>query len=208
MSGKVATGSVLLMHDVGLHARPSVKLTKLAKTFASRIELALAGDGPWIDAKSIVKVMATKAPKNTVLHFRAEGDDAKAAVDALDRAGRRAISRMRRPGSRATWPMPEPVELKGRPAAPGVAAGPLFRFDAEIARRLPTGDAKRERAGARRRGRAGDRADRSADRDDGRREPRHSRIPGGDARRRRADRPCPRRRSRPATAPRPRGSRR
>ena len=41
--------------------------------------------------------------------------------------------------------MPEPVELKGRAAAPGVAAGPLFRFDAEIARRLPTGDTKRER---------------------------------------------------------------
>jgi phosphotransferase system enzyme I (PtsI) len=40
--------------------------------------------------------------------------------------------------------MPEPVELKGRPAAPGVAAGPLFRFDAEIARRLPTGDVAQE----------------------------------------------------------------
>lgn len=83
MSGRNATGSVLLTHDVGLHARPSVKLTKLAKTFASRIELALAADGPWIDAKSIVKVMATKAPQNSVLHFRAEGDDAKTAVDAL-----------------------------------------------------------------------------------------------------------------------------
>jgi phosphocarrier protein HPr len=83
MSGRNATGSVLLTHDVGLHARPSVKLTKLAKTFASRIELALTSDGPWIDAKSIVKVMATKAPQNTVLHFRADGDDAKKAVDAL-----------------------------------------------------------------------------------------------------------------------------
>ncbi len=41
--------------------------------------------------------------------------------------------------------MPEPVELKGRAAAPGVAAGPLFRFDAEISRRLPTGNAERER---------------------------------------------------------------
>ncbi len=41
--------------------------------------------------------------------------------------------------------MSEPVELKGRPAAPGIAAGPLFRLDAEIALRLPTGDAKRER---------------------------------------------------------------
>jgi phosphocarrier protein len=83
MSGRIATGSVLLTHDVGLHARPSVKLTKLAKTFASRIELALAADGPWIDAKSIVRVMATKAPQNSFLHFRAEGDDARTAVDAL-----------------------------------------------------------------------------------------------------------------------------
>jgi len=41
--------------------------------------------------------------------------------------------------------MPDPVELKGRAAAPGVAVGPLFRFDAEIARRLPTGNADRER---------------------------------------------------------------
>jgi phosphocarrier protein len=83
MSGKVMTGSVLLTHAVGLHARPSVKLTKLAKTFASRVELALATEGPWIDAKSIVRVMATKAPQHAVLHFRAEGDDAERAVDAL-----------------------------------------------------------------------------------------------------------------------------
>ena len=78
-----ASGTVLLTHEVGLHARPSVKLTKLAKTFSSRIELAVASDGPWIDAKSIVKVMATKAPKDTVLHFRAAGPDAAAAVEAL-----------------------------------------------------------------------------------------------------------------------------
>ena len=29
------TGSILMTHDVGLHARPSVKLTKLAKGYAS-----------------------------------------------------------------------------------------------------------------------------------------------------------------------------
>lgn len=75
--------SVLITHDVGLHARPSVKLTKLAKSFAARIELGLSPDGPWIDAKSIVKVMAAKAPKGATLHFRAEGDDAEAAIAAL-----------------------------------------------------------------------------------------------------------------------------
>jgi len=75
--------SVLMRHEVGLHARPSVKLTKLAKNFGARIDLGLSAEGPWIDAKSIVKVMAAKAPKNTVLYFRAEGDDALAALAAL-----------------------------------------------------------------------------------------------------------------------------
>lgn len=78
-----STGSVLLTHEVGLHARPSVKLTKLAKTYRSSIELATADGGPWIDAKSIVRVMAAKAPQGTVLHFRASGPDADAAVAAL-----------------------------------------------------------------------------------------------------------------------------
>ena len=78
-----AKGAILIEHEVGLHARPSVKLTKLAKTFTSRIELGLSEDGPWIDAKSIVKVMAFKAAKGTTLHFRADGADADAAVTAL-----------------------------------------------------------------------------------------------------------------------------
>lgn len=78
-----SAGSVLLTHAVGLHARPSVKLTKLAKTFGASIELGTGPDGPWIDAKSIVKVMAAKAPQGTTLHFRAIGPDAGEAVAAL-----------------------------------------------------------------------------------------------------------------------------
>lgn len=78
-----STGAILIAHEVGLHARPSVKLTKLAKTFASKIELSLSDSGPWIDAKSIVKVMAFKAAKGAILHFRATGEDADAAVVAL-----------------------------------------------------------------------------------------------------------------------------
>jgi len=78
-----ATASAPLTNAIGLHARPSVKLTKLAKTFESRIELAPAEDGPWVDAKSIVKVMAVKATKGATLHFRARGPDADAALAAL-----------------------------------------------------------------------------------------------------------------------------
>ncbi|WP_332812766.1 HPr family phosphocarrier protein [Sphingomonas sp.] len=79
----LAEAQVLITHDVGLHARPSVKLTKLAKGFGARIVLALAEEGPWVDAKSIVKVMATKAPKGSTLYLRAEGDDAEDAIEAL-----------------------------------------------------------------------------------------------------------------------------
>ena len=78
-----AQSSVLITHDVGLHARPSVKLTKLAKGFASVIEIAGDRQGPWIDAKSIVKVMAMKARQNSTLFVRATGADAEAAVAAV-----------------------------------------------------------------------------------------------------------------------------
>jgi phosphocarrier protein len=83
MSQVAATVAVLLTHPVGLHARPAVKLTRLAKRFAASIELARDAQGPWIDAKSIVRVMAAKLPQNATLHFRAQGDDAEAALAAL-----------------------------------------------------------------------------------------------------------------------------
>ena len=77
------TASALLTNAVGLHARPSVKLTQLAKTFAATVEIALDADGPWIDAKSPVKVMRVKAPQGATLHVRATGDDAAAAAAAV-----------------------------------------------------------------------------------------------------------------------------
>jgi len=75
--------SAILVNAVGLHARPSVKLTQCAKRFAAKIELALAPDGPWTDAKSPVKVMRVKAPQGATLHFRVTGADGKAALAAV-----------------------------------------------------------------------------------------------------------------------------
>ena len=80
---EAVNGFVVITHDVGLHARPSVKLTKLAKGFASTLEIAGTSEGPWIDAKSIVKVMAMKAKQDSTLFVRAAGEDAQAAVDAV-----------------------------------------------------------------------------------------------------------------------------
>jgi phosphocarrier protein HPr len=78
-----AEAKILITHEVGLHARPSVKFTKLAKSFPAEVEVALSPDGPWFDAKSIVKVMAAKAPKGTVLYLRATGEAAAEAIEAL-----------------------------------------------------------------------------------------------------------------------------
>ena len=82
-TGEKATGSALLTNAVGLHARPSVKLTQLAKSFAATILVATDPAGPWVDAKSPVKIMRVRAPKGTVLHFEATGAGATEAVAAL-----------------------------------------------------------------------------------------------------------------------------
>jgi phosphocarrier protein len=78
-----ASAEAMLTNEVGLHARPSVKFTQLAKSFAADIAFALSPDGPWTDAKSPVKVMRVKAAKGSRIHIRAEGEDAHAAVAAM-----------------------------------------------------------------------------------------------------------------------------
>jgi phosphocarrier protein HPr len=76
-------GFALLTNSTGLHARPSVKLTQLAKSFVATVELALSAQGPWLDAKRPVQVMRAKANKGETLYFRASGSDATLAVSAL-----------------------------------------------------------------------------------------------------------------------------
>jgi phosphocarrier protein len=74
---------VAIAHPTGLHARPAVTFTKLAKTFPAAVRLRRAPDGAWVDAKSIVKVMALKLRTGTVLELEAEGEGAETAVAAL-----------------------------------------------------------------------------------------------------------------------------
>lgn len=80
----VARAEVRITHPTGLHARPAVKLTKLAKGFPEAV-IRLRADlgGTWVDAKSIVKVMALKARTGVRLELEAEGEGAEAAVAEL-----------------------------------------------------------------------------------------------------------------------------
>ena len=81
----IAKGSVQLLHAVGMHARPAVKLTKLAKRFELQIAMRVAGAVDWIDPKSVTKVMAMRAARDSIIEFEARGADAQAAVAALVR---------------------------------------------------------------------------------------------------------------------------
>jgi phosphocarrier protein len=78
-----ARDSAELTNAIGLHARPSVKLTQVAKGFGATIEIATAPDGPWTDAKSLVRIMRIKAAQGETLFVRAHGADAASAVTAV-----------------------------------------------------------------------------------------------------------------------------
>jgi phosphocarrier protein HPr len=81
--GPFVTGKVKLVHAVGMHARPAVKLTKLAKRFQAQISIRASETADWINAKSVAKVMALRAPRDSLIEIKAHGEDAEAAVAAL-----------------------------------------------------------------------------------------------------------------------------
>lgn len=80
---EMAQGAATLVNAVGLHARPSVKLTQIARRFVCDVEIALSPDGPWVDAKSPVMVMRVNAPCGATVHVRSAGAGAGAAADAV-----------------------------------------------------------------------------------------------------------------------------
>jgi len=82
-NGQVITGTVRLIHAVGMHARPAVKLTKLAKKFRAQISIRASDAADWINAKSVAKVMALRAARDSIIEIKASGEDAEAAVAAL-----------------------------------------------------------------------------------------------------------------------------
>jgi phosphocarrier protein HPr len=68
-------------NKLGLHARASAKLTKLASSFAS--EVHLARNGRRVNAKSIMGVMMLAAGMGTEVEVETTGDREQEAMDAL-----------------------------------------------------------------------------------------------------------------------------
>lgn len=73
--------SIVIVNKLGLHARASAKLTKLAGSFAS--EVHLARNGRRVNAKSIMGVMMLAAGVGTSIEIEVDGADEAAAMKAL-----------------------------------------------------------------------------------------------------------------------------
>jgi len=73
--------TVTISNKLGLHARASAKLTKLAGSFRS--EVHMTRNGRRINAKSIMGVMMLAAGLGSEVELETDGEDEQAAMDAL-----------------------------------------------------------------------------------------------------------------------------
>ena len=75
--------SIRIVNKLGLHARASAKLTQAAARFASAI--FISRNGRRVNAKSIMGVMMLAAGMGSTVEVEAEGEDADAALDAIEK---------------------------------------------------------------------------------------------------------------------------
>jgi phosphocarrier protein len=73
--------TVTISNKLGLHARASAKLTKLAGSFRS--DVFMSRNGRRVNAKSIMGVMMLAAGLGSEVDLETDGPDEQAAHDAL-----------------------------------------------------------------------------------------------------------------------------
>ncbi|MBI5268520.1 MAG: HPr family phosphocarrier protein [Burkholderiales bacterium] len=73
--------TVTISNRLGLHARASAKLTKLAGSFAC--EVFMSRNGRRVNAKSIMGVMMLAAGLGSEVEIETEGADEQPAMDAI-----------------------------------------------------------------------------------------------------------------------------
>jgi phosphocarrier protein HPr len=73
--------SITICNRLGLHARAAAKLVDTANKFGSHVVIEC--NGKIADCKSIMQIMMLAAAQGTKATLRAEGDDARLAIDAI-----------------------------------------------------------------------------------------------------------------------------
>ncbi len=79
------TREFTIKHEIGLHARPAATFVKTAGQFQAEITLENVSRGTAaVNAKSIISVLTCGVESGQTIRVSAEGEDAQAALDALD----------------------------------------------------------------------------------------------------------------------------
>jgi len=79
--GPALSRNVIIRNRLGLHARAAAKFVTLAERFGASVEVAKNGQA--VSARSIMGLMMLGAGQGSEIELRAEGWDAKEALDAL-----------------------------------------------------------------------------------------------------------------------------
>jgi phosphocarrier protein len=77
----VLSRSLTICNRRGLHARAAAKFVTLAETFCASVDVLK--DGQSVSSRSIMGLMMLGAGRGSAIELRAEGWDAKEALDAL-----------------------------------------------------------------------------------------------------------------------------
>ena len=77
----MTTQSVTVVNALGLHARAAARFVHVAARFHSQVRVAR--DAKVMDGKSIMGILLLAASRGTTITISADGDDERAAVDAL-----------------------------------------------------------------------------------------------------------------------------
>ncbi len=139
--------TVEIINATGLHARPASTFVNLAKQFRSKIHIHT--DKKKANAKSVISVLTLGAKQGQTLRITADGDDESEALEALREAvaaglGDELLAEAEKPAAETA---PPAAGSTGIPGSPGIAIGPIYRFE-RVTLAIPetAGDPDTERA--------------------------------------------------------------
>jgi phosphocarrier protein len=101
----MTTRNVVVVNELGLHARAAARFVHLASRFESHVRVGR--NSRVMDGKSIMGILLLAAARGTTITISAEGADEQAAVDALVELVESGFGESAPPGA------------SGRAAAPG-----------------------------------------------------------------------------------------
>jgi len=81
MGDTIETKTLTIENELGLHARAAAMLASESGRFKSKI--FFERDGMEIDGKSLLEILTLACPKGSRITIRAEGEDARDAIEGL-----------------------------------------------------------------------------------------------------------------------------